>query len=151
MMLLNTQEASSVSSRGLPFMCTRGFTLMEVLVATAITGMALGVILSLLAQGHRQAYRGDISRMAAEASVNLLDRWQSKGKFPSSEQGDIEDFSGWTYSIESRPLVTHVTLPSGQTRQVEPEELVEIDLTLNPPGNAKKFKLAFWIPRSSVE
>jgi len=124
---------------------------MEVLVATAITGFALGVVMNLLAQGHRQAYRGDVSRTAAAVATRLIDGWQSKGKFPSSEQGDVEEFSGWTYTIESGPLSTRIILPSGDVKEVEPDELTAVNLVIAPPGKRRQFRLTLWIPKSQVE
>ncbi len=123
---------------------------MEVLVATAITGIALGVVMGLLAQGHRQAYRGDISGRAAEMATRLMTQWQSKGKFPASEQGELEGFSGWTFQVATEPLSTKITLPSGSTREVQPEELTAVTLTISPPGEKKKFSLTVWVPTSQV-
>jgi len=128
-----------------------GFTLMEVLVATAITGIALGVVMSLLAQGHRQAYRGDVSRIAAAVATRLIDNWQTKGRYPSAEEGDLEEFKGWSYSLKSEPLSTRVTLPSGDARDVEPDELVAVHLRITPPGKGRTFSLTMWVPKAQIE
>ncbi len=134
-----------------PMRDKHGFTLMEVLVATAITGIALGVVMGLLAQGHRQAYRGDMSRTAAAFATRLIDNWQSKGKFPSSETGEMDGFDGWSYAVATSPLTTKVTLPAGEVREVSPEDLVVISLTLTPPGKGRKFVVNMWIPKAMVE
>ena len=130
---------------------TAGFTLMEVLVATAITGIALGVVMGLLAQGHRQAYRGDISKTAAAIATRLVTHWKSQDKFPAAEQDSVEGFDGWSYTVESEPLSTRITLPSGETKEVEPEELVAVNIVINAPGNGGKFRLTTWIPASQVQ
>ncbi len=128
-----------------------GFTLMEVLVATAITGIALGVVMGLLSQGHRQAYRGDLSEKAAAAATALIDNWQSKHKFPASGQGDIEGMKGWTYKVETEPLKTKFTLPSGETREVEPDKLVAVYLDIMPPGRKHHFRLSLWVTSDQVK
>ncbi len=134
-----------------PLASAKGFTLMEVLVATAITGIALGVVMSLLAQGHRQAYRGDVSRTAAAVATRLVDDWETKGKFPHAEEGEAEEFSGWSYSLNSEPFSTRVTLPSGDVRDVEPDELVAVHLRITPPGKGRTFSLTMWVPKAKVE
>ena len=134
-----------------PFASVAGFTLMEVLIATAITGIALGVVMSLLAQGHRQAYRGDVSRTAAAVATRLVDDWETKGKFPHAEEGEAEGFSGWSYSLNSEPLSTRVTLPSGDVRDVEADELVAVHLRITPPGKGRTFSLTMWVPKAQVE
>ncbi len=130
---------------------SKGFTLMEVLVATAITGIAIGVVMSLLAQGHSQAYRGDVSRVAAAIATRLIDDWQAKGHYPSSEKGELDGFPGWSYRVEAQPLATSITLPSGEVKEVEPEKLVVVDLLIDPPGKGPELKLAMWVPKAMVE
>jgi prepilin-type N-terminal cleavage/methylation domain-containing protein len=153
MLMLIFDHRSPVRAAGgiAPLASAGGFTLMEVLVATAITGIALGVVMSLLAQGHRQAYRGDVSRTAAAVATQLIDDWQTKGKFPSAEEGESKEFSGWSYSLKSGPLSTRVTLPSGDVRDVEPDKLVAVHLRITPPGKGRTFGLTMWVPKAQVE
>ncbi len=152
MSLPDGKSLGSTNGKGLRnlFCHAHGFTLLEVLVATAITGIALGVVMSLLAQGHRQAYRGDISKTAAAVAAQLVTHWQSKGKFPASEQGEMDGFQGWSYTVESEPLSTTITLPTGEIKEVQPDELVALTITINSPAKTGKFRLSLWIPASQV-
>ncbi len=135
-----------------------GFTLMEVLVATAITGIALGVLLSGFAQGHRQAFRGDMARKAAGAAKVVLHMLDSSGEqFPESDSGDIEGYEGWTYRLESKELVVDIReggLQESDTSEGEEEsadsgvevpELREVSLSIIPPNNVHPFVLTMWI------
>ncbi len=132
-----------------------GFTLMEVLVATAITGIALGVLLSGFAQGHRQAFRGDMARKAAGAAEVVLHKLNSdENGFPQSDEGDIDGYEGWTYRIESRELVLDITEPGGLPGEdeedsegasgIEVPELMEVSLSIIPPDGSHPFMLTLW-------
>ncbi len=132
-----------------------GFTLMEVLVATAITGIALGVLLSGFAMGHRQAFRGDMARKAAGAAEVVLFRLNSdENGFPESDEGEIEGYDGWTYRVESRELVLDITEPGGLPEEVdqggegesgiEVPELMEVNLSIIPPDGSHPFVLTLW-------
>lgn len=129
---------------------------MEVLVATALTGIALGVLLSGFAQGHRQAFRGDMARRAADAArVVLYGFTHDMNGFPESDSGGIEGFEGWTYRLESRELILDlrdkngIIMTSGQDMEegepgIEIPQLREITLTIIPPGNSHPFVLTLW-------
>ena len=136
---------------------SRGFTLMEVLVATAITGIALGVLLSGFAQGHRQAFRGDMARKAAAAAQVVLHQFKtSREGFPAEDSGDIEGFDGWRYSLVSKGLVVRIGEAgtgegdSGeeeetQGQELEVPELDEVELSIFPPGGSHPFVLVTWV------
>ncbi len=128
-----------------------GFTLMEVLVATAITGFAIGVCMAIFAQGHSQAFRGMQAKTASQIAIQLIDTWKAKKRYPSSENGDIEMRPGWTYSVESGQVSARITLPDGQTRVVETDQLTQIMLTIVPPDKKRTFTLTFWVPSKEVE
>ncbi len=134
-----------------------GFTLMEVLVATAITGIALGVLLSGFAQGHRQAFRGDMARRAAAAAQVVLHQFRtSEDGFPEEDSGEIEGFDGWRYRLESKGLAVRISeTGSGQDESGEEEEtpglelevpeLREVELSVIPPGGNHPFVLVTWV------
>ncbi len=124
---------------------------MEVLVATAITGIAIGVCMALFAQGHSQAFRGQQARIASQIAVRLIDGWKARKKFPSSESGQTEVFSGWMYYVESAPVSAKIALPDGQTRTVDADDLTQITLKIVPPDKKRDFVLTFWVPTSQVE
>ncbi len=137
-----------------PFCDNAGFTLMEVLVATAITGIALGVLLSSFALGHRQSFRGDLARKAAIAAETVLAMYdRDPDGFPQADSGDVPGMEEWKYSIESRELILHIKEPRGDEETetetaeegIEIPELMEVSLRIIPPENAHPFILTLWV------
>ena len=121
-----------------------GFTLIEVLVATAIMGISLGVLLSGFAQGHRQAFRGDMAREAAYIAESVLYGLANELESLSSSEEDVEDYPGWSYKVEIQYLV--VKMADQEEKEMEVPELKELILTVQPPYNAHPFVLTRWIP-----
>ena len=129
-----------------------GFTLIEVLVATAIMGISLGVLLSGFAQGHRQAFRGDMAREAAYIAESVLYGLSHELESLSSIEKEVEDHPGWSYKVEVRDLVLKIT-PQDQDqeeKEIEISELKELVLTIQPSYNAHPFVLTSWIPTEKI-
>ncbi len=129
---------------------SRGFTLMEVLVATAITAVAIGVTLSLFAQGHSQAFRGQKASNAAEIASRLIDTWRVTKKYPREEEGEVEFVPGWRYSVRSKEARAQITLPSGEKVLIEPKGVTEIVLEIIPPDRKSNFVLTFMVSNKMV-
>ena len=128
-----------------------GFTLIEVLVATAIMGISLGVLLSGFAQGHRQAFRGDMAREAAYIAESVLYGLSHELEPLSSiEEEEVEDHPGWSYKVEVRDLVLEITPQDQEEKEIEIPELKELVLTIQPPYNAHPFVLIGWIPAEKI-
>ncbi len=126
-----------------------GFTLIEVLVATAIMGISLGVLLSGFAQGHRQAFRGDMAREAAYIAESVLHGLATnEPESLSSNEEDVEDHPGWSYKVEVRDLV--VKMADQEKKEIEVPELKELIFTVQPPYNAHPFVLTSWIPAEQI-
>lgn len=123
-----------------------GFTLIEVLIATAIMGVALGVLLSGFAQGHRQAFRGDMAREAAYIAESVLYGLPHELESLSSSEEDVEDHPGWSYKVEIRDLVLKITALDQEEKEIELPEMKELILTVQPPYDAHPFILTSWIP-----
>lgn len=69
-----TPVLSDISSRLLPFAGVRGFTLLEVIVALAITGFLLGGLFTLLAGSKQLSWRSEASLVRAvnaRAQINF--------------------------------------------------------------------------------
>lgn len=128
-----------------------GFTLMEVLVATAITAIAIGVVMALFAQGHSQAFRGLEAQRAAQIATRLIDTWNIRNSFPQEASGELEWAKGWSYSVETRDVETKITLPSGEVRQIKAENAREIVLRLLTPSGKRAFVLNFWIDKNKIK
>ncbi len=126
-----------------------GFSLLEVLIATAIVGIAMGVLMSGLAQSHGQAYRGKLTMDAATVAQDLIRRFQEKG-FPSSEEGTVDGRAGWRYLAEVRDLSVKIRTQGEEEKELEVPELREFVLTIQPPDNAVPFMLTVWIRPQEV-
>jgi prepilin-type N-terminal cleavage/methylation domain-containing protein len=118
-----------------------GFTLLEVLVATAVTGIALGVLMSTIAQGHRQSFRGDMERKAGIIAETVMQHALS-GDDISTGSGEAEGYPGWSYSVELREPEVRVTDDSDNPVEIELEGLAELVVTITPPGNARHFTVS---------
>lgn len=98
---------------------TKGFTLLEVLVATTIMAIAVGVLLSALTTSVRNASRLTDSDRAAILAKRLLDQMLLDPAFPSGQivQGEFAIRTdglrgGWRAKLE--PLETLPNLPPEQ-------------------------------------
>ncbi|MEA3386255.1 MAG: type II secretion system protein [Thermodesulfobacteriota bacterium] len=128
-----------------------GFTLIEVLIATAIMGISLGVLLSGFAQGHRQAFRGDMAREAAYIAESVLYGLATNElESLSLSEEDVEDHPGWSYKVETRDLVLKITAQDQEEKEIEIPELTEFVLTVRPPYDAHSFVLTSWIPAEQI-
>jgi prepilin-type N-terminal cleavage/methylation domain-containing protein len=127
-----------------------GFTLIEVLVATVIMGIALGVLVSGFAQGHRQAFRGDMAREAAYIAESVLYELSHDFESLSSIEEDVEGKAGWSYRLEVRDLVLNITAEDQEEKEIAVPELKELVLTVKPPYNAHSFVLTSWIPAEEI-
>jgi prepilin-type N-terminal cleavage/methylation domain-containing protein len=133
-----------------------GFTLIEVLVATAITGIALGVLLSGIGMGHTQAFRGDMKRTAAHIAERLLREAVQDSGALSDESGDVEGYPGWSYRIELRDLNVNVKVHNEdqyldqdydqEERQLELPEFKALILSVMPPYDGPAFVLTSIVP-----
>ena len=123
-----------------------GFTLIEILVAMVIMGISLGVLLAGFAQGHREAFRGDMAREAAGIAESVLYKLSSEPGSLSPGNGEIEGHPGWNYKLEIRDLVIKIARQGQENRGLEVPELREYVLTIYPPYNARPFVLTGWIP-----
>ncbi len=143
----------------------RGFTLIEVLVAVAVVGISLGTLMLIFSQGHRIAYRAELSAKAARGAEQLLKAWAAGTGYPASEKGEIEGIEGWSYEFavsEDVPIIRigpvsqglesnlegGVTGPEeleGAMEGVEPEGLRLATLKLFPPTGSTPFVLEFLV------
>ncbi|MGB9712182.1 MAG: type II secretion system protein [Dissulfurimicrobium sp.] len=119
-----------------------GFTLIEVLVAIAIVGIALGVILSSIAMGHREAFRGDQAREAAEIAGDILRDLGDGGGSITAGSGKVEGHPGWSYSIVVRDAAVTLQNEDMGEKDLDTPGLVEVVLKIFPPGNGAPFVLA---------
>jgi type II secretion system protein I len=118
---------------------SNGFTLIEVLVATAIVGIALGVILSSIAMGHRQAFRGDQAREAAVIAENLLQGLRDGDKSIAAGSGKIEGHPGWSYRLDVTDAAITVQNDEMGEKDLDAPGITEVILNIVPPGAKTPF------------
>ena len=109
----------------------RGFTLLEVLAALMVAGVALTCILEIEVQAQRNAGRARALRRAAALAESKLQEVLS-GLEPASS-GDFPGMEGWTWSVSREPfpgrpgffrVVLEVRFPGGKGgRTVKLEEV----------------------------
>ena len=120
---------------------SQGFTLMEVLVATAIVGIGLGVALSAISQGHRQAFRGDMARQAAIIGEQILRGLSAQSLSMSQEEGEVEGYPGWHYRLEVTDTTIMVSAKGIEPVEIEEHGLRELILHIKPPGSSREFTM----------
>lgn len=136
----------------------KGFTLMEVLVATAICGIALGVALSGLSQGHRATQRAILMEQAGQA-LRLVKMQISSQEFQGllAHHGMIEDeidgMDGWSFKVSTKDLVIRLKRVSNPMDEKTEEEdapepvtmdhLKEISIQLKDP-QGRTFHVVWW-------
>ena len=131
---------------------------MEVLVATAICGIALGVALSGLSQGYRATQRAILMEQAGQA-LRLVKMRISSEEFQGllADQGMIEDeidgLDGWSFKISTEDLVIRLKRVSNATDEKAEEEdapepitmddMKEISIQLTDP-QGRTFHVVWW-------
>lgn len=118
-----------------------GFTLIEVLVATAILGIALGVILSSIAMGHRQAFRGDQAREAAEIADEILQGLRDGDNSIAAGSGKIEGHPGWAYRLDVTDTAIILQNDDMGEKELDTQGLTDVVLSVVPPGAKTPFIL----------
>jgi prepilin-type N-terminal cleavage/methylation domain-containing protein len=123
-----------------------GYSLIEMLVATAILLVAIGVLAELADVGLKHASRAEEAAAAQRICQNLLDEILC-GVIPleSTAEDAVSDEPDWTYSIDVKPI---------ERVQWEPG-LAELRVTVvkTPEGvkAGKPFSLIRWVRYSSPE
>lgn len=121
----------------------KGFTLMEVLVATAICGIALGIALSGLSQGHQSYMRALLMEDAGTAARLVMHKTSSFNQDSSDEmEGEIEGMEGWSYSVSHDDLSLRIK-DTSSIDQEEEEKVFEI-------GELKKMTIKIFSPQGRV-
>ncbi|MDA8163372.1 MAG: type II secretion system protein [Desulfobacteraceae bacterium] len=119
----------------------RGFTLIEVLVATAIMGISLGVLLSGIAMGHREAFRGDQAREAALVAGDLLQNLRKADGSFSPGKGPVTGHPGWSYSLQIKDAAFMMSSEGMGAKELDAPGLEEVVLSVIPPGDQAPFVL----------
>ena len=113
-------------------------------------GISLGVLLSGFAQGHRQAFRGDMAREAAYIAESVLYGLPNELESISSSEEEVEDHPGWSYKVEIQDLVLKIMAQDQEEREIEVPELKELVLTIHSPYDTHPFVLTSWIPAEQI-
>lgn len=95
----------------------RGFSLMEVIIATAIlaaSGAALLVLIGQASQFARKAEERGVALMHAESLLNSFASSQTREEFEL--QGEVPTDSAWSYKITLQPLTVSGVMASDLER-----------------------------------
>lgn len=123
-----------------------GFSLMEMLVATAILLVAVGVLSELAYIGTRHADRAEAAATAQRMCQNILEEILSGGRpLESVSDAATSESSEWHYSVEIKPLERFRWSPG----------LAELRVTVVPASegaeSGRSVSLSRWIRYVSPE
>jgi prepilin-type N-terminal cleavage/methylation domain-containing protein len=125
-----------------------GFTLMEVLIATAITGIALGVILSIISQGHREFFRGVMAEEAGSIANQLILQLSSPDEWKNGN-GSLDTHPDWSYEITPLDeIIVRDTVPGMGEREIKVDDLLAADIVLKAPQEAGRFSFSAYYPKT---
>jgi len=131
-----------------PSNAEKGFTLMEVLIATAITGIALGVILSIISQGHREFFRGVMAEQAGNI-VNQLILKLSSSETWEGGSGSLDTHPGWSYEIiPLDEVIVRDLVPGMGEREIKTDDLLAAEIIINAPLSAGSFSFYAYYPKT---
>lgn len=126
----------------------KGFTLMEVLIATAITGIALGVIISIISQGHREFFRGILAEEAGNIANQLILQLSSSDEW-KNDSGSLDTHADWSYEIITLDEITvHDTALGMGEREIQVKELLAAKIILKAPQEAGRFSFSAYYPKT---
>ena len=77
----------------------RGFTLVEVLIALAILGISLGVVLTTVSDSLNRTRRGERELIATSLAQSLLARAGADAASQSSNSGEAPDGFSWAVNV----------------------------------------------------
>ena len=116
----------------------RGFTLLEVMVALAILGISITVIIELLSGNLRLARKSEEFSRAVFYGHQLLEELSLKQDYPKNEeQGVFEGNFRWRYLIEPIPVV------SEEQEERYPVRVFKITVNVFWPGKGGEKSLSF--------
>lgn len=121
---------------------------MEVLLATAITGIALGVILSIISQGHREFFRGVMAEEAGNIANQLILQLSSTDEWKNGS-GSLDTHPDWSYEIIPQDGITvRDIVPGIGEREIKVDELLAADIILKAPQEAGRFSFSAYYPKT---
>ncbi len=121
---------------------------MEVLIATAITGIALGVIISIISQGHKEFFRGILAEEAGTIANQLILQLSSPDEWKNSS-GSLDTHSNWSYEIiPLNEITVRDTVPGMGEREIKVNDLMAADIILKAPQEAGRFSFSAYYPKT---
>ncbi len=116
----------------------RGFTLIEIIIATAVMALALVAVLQVFSLGVSSARRSQKSTIAVTLARNVMEEVASRDLLePGREEGELEDYD-MSYSID----ITEGELPGLHD--------VEVAVSWSDEGATKEYRLFTMIPEESM-
>jgi prepilin-type N-terminal cleavage/methylation domain-containing protein len=123
-----------------------GFSLIEMLVATAIVLVSVGVLSELAGVGQRHARAAEDAATAQRLCQNLLEGILCGGApLETTQDAVVKEDPDWTYSVELKPLDDYAWEPG----------LAELRVTVTKTSEAaspsRSFSLVRWIRQKSPQ
>ncbi|MFQ6104239.1 MAG: prepilin-type N-terminal cleavage/methylation domain-containing protein [Candidatus Glassbacteria bacterium] len=114
-----------------------GFTLIEIIVATTILGLALVAVLQVFSIGISSARKSQRMTMAVSIARNLMEEVISRDDIEDGyDRGSIEEF-GIEYSIDIRPA------------EYEGLHEVEVAVTWSDAMENREYQLVCYVPEEA--
>lgn len=121
---------------------------MEVLIATVITGIALGVIISIISQGHREFFRGILAEEAGNIANQLILQLSSPEEWKNGS-GSLDTHPDWSYEIRPLDEITvRDTVPGMEEREIKVDDLLAAEIILKAPQEAGRFNFLTYYPKT---
>lgn len=98
-----------------PLRPSRGLSLLEVIIATAILAGSGMILFSIIGLGSKYALRAEELTFSHHHAQSILDEWLAQPlAAPGEQSGPIEEAPDWSYRVESKatsdPLLQVVTV-----------------------------------------
>ena len=117
---------------------SRGFTLLEVLVALTILSFGVVTLLQIFSVGLRLGARSSVSTETVTAGARVMDELLARKKLPlGSESGTLDSDGHWQAQVQSMPRAPLSPEPVGNW------ELKEVTLEMTITDGARRRNMDF--------
>jgi len=129
------------------FLKSKGFTLLEVLIAFIITAISIATILNAFSMSHRLSRKGEEEKEVARVAEFLIAELDSDPSFLKEMKqvsGTVEgNEENWTYAVEFNNVIIE-----GLEKKDNSELPMEMKLHLTSPYTNKEYIFTTWVLQS---
>ncbi len=118
-----------------------GFTLLEVMLAIAVLGMALVTIVAIHNNSIAEATLAQNSRITWSLLTLKMSEFEATSEDPieGSDSGTFDDYPGFKW--ESEVLLQKVETSESQEQEIDPIEIFRITVSITYPTHAEDAKV----------